>query len=140
MEHKIVGDDGEPTASIQKNFWSYIKVTKKDCVGTAPLKDNGILFSDSKNKAEILNKQYQSVFSKEDLTSIPTPSEAPFPSMPEIIISQEGVLKLLKDLKENKASGPDNIPSRVLKVAAEPVFCLPSAPVYCFPTNWHCSK
>ena len=125
MEHKIVGDDGEPTASIQKNFWSYIKATKKDRVGTAPLKDNGILFSDAKNKAEILNKQYQSVFSKEDPTSIPTPSEASFPSMPEIVISQEGVLKLLKDLKENKASGPDNIPSRVLKVAAEPVsLCL----------------
>ena len=110
MEHKIVGDDGEPTASMQKNFWSYIKATKKDRVGTAPLKDNGILFSDAKNKAEILNKQYQSVFSKEDPTSIPTPSEASFPSMPEIVISQEGVLKLLKDLKENKASGPDNIP------------------------------
>ena len=76
-------------------------------------------------QTEILNKQYQSVFSKEDPTSIPTPSEASFPSMPEIVISQEGVLKLLKDLKENKASGPDNIPSRVLKVAAEPVsLCL----------------
>ena len=61
----------------------------------------------------------------EDPTSIPTPSEASFPSMPETVISQEGVLKLLKDLKENKASGPDNIPSWVLKVAAEPVsICL----------------
>ena len=56
MEHKIVGDDGEPTASIQKNFWSYIKATKKDRVGTAPLKDNSILFSDAKNKAEILKQ------------------------------------------------------------------------------------
>ena len=36
-------------------------------------------------------------------------------------MSQEGVLKLLLDLKENKASGPDNIPPRVLKVAAEPI-------------------
>ena len=34
-------------------------------------------------------------------------------------------MKLLLDLKENKASGPDNIPSRILKVAAEPVsYCL----------------
>jgi len=41
--------------------------------------------------------------------------------MPEIIVTQDGVLKLLLDLKENKASGPDSIPSRVLKAAAEPV-------------------
>ena len=106
MEHKIVGDDGKPTTSIQKNFWSYIKATKKYRVGTAPHQGQRHSFSDAKNKAEILNKQYQSMFSKEDPTSIPTPSEASFPSMPEIVISQEGVLKLLEDLKENKASGP----------------------------------
>ena len=41
--------------------------------------------------------------------------------MPEIKVTREGVLKLLRDLKENKASGPDNIPPRVLKVAAEPI-------------------
>ena len=41
--------------------------------------------------------------------------------MPEIKVSREGVLKLLLDLKENKASGPDKVPSRILKVAAEPI-------------------
>ena len=61
MEHKIVGDDGEPRAEVQKNFWSYIKATKKDRVSTPPLKDNGILISDSKCKSEILNRQYQSI-------------------------------------------------------------------------------
>ena len=121
MEHKIVGDDGEPTANIQKNFWGYIKATKKDRVGTAPLKNNNILFSDPKSKAEILNKQYQSVFTQEDPVNIPSPIEPPSPTTPEIKVSREGVLKLLLDLKENKASGPDKVPSRILRVAAEPI-------------------
>ena len=56
---------------------------------------------------------------------MPTPTEPPSPTMPEIVVTQDGVKKLLLDLKENKASGPDNIPSRILKVAAEPVsYCL----------------
>ena len=121
MEHKIVGDDDEPTANIQKNFWGYIKATKKDRVGTAPLKNNNVLFSDPKSKAEILNKQYQSVFIQEDTLNMPSPIEPPSPSMPEIKVSHEGVQKLLLDLKENKASSPDKVPSRILKVAAEPI-------------------
>ena len=31
----------------------------------------------------------------------------------------KGVLKLLKDIKPHKATGPDNIPGRLLKEAAE---------------------
>ena len=108
-------------ALLLENFWSYIKATKKDRVGTAPLKNNNILYSDPKSKAEILNKQYQSVFSKEDPVNIPSPTEPPSPPMPDIEVSREGVLKLLLDLKENKASGPDKIPTRILKVAAEPI-------------------
>ena len=41
--------------------------------------------------------------------------------MTNITVTREGVLKLLQDLKENKACGPDNIPPRVLKTAAEPI-------------------
>ena len=79
MEHKIIGDDSEPTVNIQKNFWGYIKATKKDRVGTAPLKNNNVLFSDPKCKAEILNKQYQSEFTQEDPVNMPSPIE---PSSP----------------------------------------------------------
>ena len=98
MEHKIVGDDGEPRAEGQKNFWSYIKATKKDRVSTHPIKNNGILISDSKCKSEILNRQYQSVFSEEDSSTMPTPTEPPSPTMPEIVVTQDGVKKLLLDL------------------------------------------
>ena len=35
--------------------------------------------------------------------------------MPDIMISQEGVLKLLKKINLHKASGPEMIPARILK-------------------------
>jgi hypothetical protein len=38
--------------------------------------------------------------------------------MPPIHISTQGVEKLLKDIKPNKAQGPDNIPARILKEMA----------------------
>ena len=41
------------------------------------------------------------------------------PSIEPIIISTPGVIKLLKNLKPHKASGPDNIPARLLIMVAE---------------------
>ena len=131
MESTIVGEDGEAAADIQKKFWNHIKATKKDHVGTASLKDNGVLVSDPKSKANILNRQYQSVFSQEDqtkfLTNIPQPIEPPSPPMSDIVVSQDSILKLLLELKVNRASGPDLIGllARILKLAASPLLhCL----------------
>jgi hypothetical protein len=47
-------------------------------------KDVGILHADAKDKADILNRQYQSVFTNEDTSDIPTPDGKPYSSMPEI--------------------------------------------------------
>jgi hypothetical protein len=126
MENNIIGsDEKEPAGTIQKRFWSHVKAVKKDRVGTAPLKDNGLLVSDPKCKASILNRQYQSVFSQENSSELPAPTERPSPPMSEISISREGILKLLLNLKENKASGPDLLPPRILKSAAHPIsYCL----------------
>ena len=41
--------------------------------------------------------------------------------MPEIHVSDEGIFKLMSSLNVNKASGPDHIPSRILKIAAKPL-------------------
>ena len=50
------------TGRDQKRFWSYIKSLKKDSSNISPLRENGILQSDDKQKAEILNRQFQSAF------------------------------------------------------------------------------
>ena len=137
MEESITGVDDDSQNNSNKKFWCHIKGTKKDKVGTAPLKGNGILVSDSKGKAEILNRQYQSVFTREDSTNIPHPIEPPSPKMNDIVISRHGILKLLQDFKENKASDPDLIPPRVLKAAANPIsFCLEFFPSLHFDRNF----
>ena len=45
-----------------KKFWKFIKHQKTDYSGVAPLKVNGKLINDPKEKAEVLNEQFQSVF------------------------------------------------------------------------------
>ena len=107
--------------SIGKRFWSYIKSRKSDPTGITTLKEGNKETSDGPEQAEILNRQYQSVFTKEDLSSMPVLGPSPFNSMPDIDFSTDGIEKLLTNLKSNKASGPDAIPARILKEAASEI-------------------
>ena len=116
-------ETGEPDSDHipkQKRFWSYIKSLRKDSTGIAPLKDNGRLFNASKDKADILNRQYQYVFTQEDPdTKVPDPEGKPYPDMNNILVSEDGVRKLLQKCNPQKATGPDMIPARLLKECAE---------------------
>ena len=95
-----------------------MKSLRKDASGVSPLLHDSVCHSDSTEKANILNHQFQSVFTREDLASLPDKGDSPFPSMPEIGVDTNGVRKLLEGLNPHKASGPDAIPPRVLKEAA----------------------
>lgn len=57
------------SSSSKKRFWSYIKSKRKDNNGVAPLKNGDTVCTDAKHKACVLNKQFQSVFTAEDLSS-----------------------------------------------------------------------
>jgi hypothetical protein len=71
-------------------------------------------------KAQALNRQYESVFTKEDLTTIPeVDSGMLIPDMLNIQFSVDGTAKLLQRLNPSKANGPDKIPTRVLKECAD---------------------
>ena len=104
----------------QKRFWSYIKSLRKDTTGVAPLKDNGRLFNAPRDKAEILSRQYQSVYTQQDQDSpVPEPEGVPYPRMEDFSVTVEGVEKLLHRSNPGKASGPDLIPARLLKECSE---------------------
>ena len=113
-------DSTAQPASKQKRFWSYIKSLRKDSGGVSPLKSDGIMYNNPKDKANILNKQYQSVFTRET-PNIPDMEGPTYPSMPDITVDTRGVLKLLKNIKPNKASGPDMIAARLLRELAEEI-------------------
>ena len=67
----------------------------------------------SKDKVNIFNRYFNSVYTKELLHNMPTLAEGNYPDMPEIEITLDGVVSLLQKLKPFKACGPDQIPNRM---------------------------
>ena len=115
----MVTIDPDNANGVPKKFWTYIKHRRSNHNNIPPLKCNGVLHHDSQRKADILNDQFKSVFTSEDDTPIPPPTPA-HPSIHDITITEPGVLKLLTNLKVNKACGPDGISPRIMKeLAAE---------------------
>jgi hypothetical protein len=62
----VVSDESIETVQKQKKIWNYIRNIKKDSSGVAPLRSDGLLVDDTKEKAEIVNRQYFSVFTPEN--------------------------------------------------------------------------
>ena len=111
-------DSSDPNTSKPgkiKKFWSFVKSLKKDAYGITSLRENGILKTDSKEKANICNRQFQSAFTREDDSDPPSKGASPFSSMGDITVDPKGVTKLLDGLNVHKASGPDGLNARVLK-------------------------
>ena len=73
---------------------------KTDSSGVAPLRSDGVLHSHPVDQATILNKQFQSAFSSKETYSpekfkscCNMPGQ--YPSAEDLIITENGVLKLL---------------------------------------------
>ena len=79
------------------------------------MRENGVLKTDTVDKANICNRQFQSAFTYEADTEIPLKGASPFSSMEEITVDPVGVAKLLTKLNIHKASGADGLSARVLK-------------------------
>ena len=75
---------------------------------------------DDRDKANALNNQFTSVFTSERYP-IPVIDPSLYSSMPPIDIGTNGIIKQLKNLNQNKATGPDELPARVLKETAEQI-------------------
>ena len=113
-------DFGDPQAEQEagkmKRFWSFVKSLWKANSGVIPLKEHGKMHADPVDGANIPNKQYETVFTKEEEDEDTAVLQGkPYPETSDIMISQEGVLKLLKKINTHKASGPDMIPAHILK-------------------------
>lgn len=66
-------------------------------------------------KAKLLKKQFQSTYTREDLSYLPDKGPSPHSPMKIICINSHGVHKLLRGFKLHKATGPDMILARFLK-------------------------
>ena len=65
------------------------------------------MHADLKDRTNILNRQYVSVYTREDTSNVPSPSGQPYQPMEEIVITEQGVRKLLQKMTPRKACGPD---------------------------------
>ena len=122
---EVMGGLGETLTAISpadntgvKRAWSYLKLLRTESAGIPTLLRNNRVCSTDSTKAEALRVQYESVFINERLDSLPPMSQSPFSDMPEIIFTVPGIEKLLMAVNPSKASGPDQIPARILRDAA----------------------
>ena len=103
-----------------KKLFRYIKNKGQENIGISDLKDNdNNLIQDPVHKANLLNNHFGSVFSK-PLPHIKHsfPANNRLPDINGITVTRAGVLKLLLNINPNKATGPDGIPGRLLKLCA----------------------
>ncbi|XP_072050283.1 uncharacterized protein [Amphiura filiformis] len=84
-----------------RQFWRFINSSRKDSSGVQVLKVQDTNITSDKGKAETLADQFSSVFTKESVAdSKPELPPSPYPDMPNITVSVDGVAKLLKELKQ----------------------------------------
>ena len=83
-----------------KKFWSFMKNLRKDSTGVACLRENGILKTDNKDKADIFNKQFESVYTREQPGDPPSKGPSPYPDnlLGDLYIDPNGVKRLLDRL------------------------------------------
>lgn len=112
---------GEAIEENPKRFWSYVKQLRQEDPGVADLEIEGKIFSDGETKAEILNKQFSSVFTNESDSVPQSVGNEPKSRISPLIITITGVTKQLTSLKTNKACSQDNIPSWFLKEYAQEI-------------------
>ena len=120
-EHlKAIGDN--LITSHYKPFWKCIKSPRHSSTGVLSLNTLNGTATSTIDKADALSNQFQSVFTKEDCSNLPTLNSSPTKSMLPIQISTEGIVKLLKELKLQKApDGPDCVTATIIKTCAEQV-------------------
>ena len=101
-----------------KPFWAYTRRKIKTSTGVSALLSDvndpmSIKFSAS-DKAEILQKQFLSVFTIEPEGPMPT---VPVPSnlITDIVVTEKMVEELLSKINPNKSVGPDDLHPRLLK-------------------------
>ncbi len=112
----------DPASRRNKKLGALVKSKRCDQMGVAPLKVGSFVHSDPKRKANILNNQFTSVFSADDGSPVPDLNDSDaHPTMDEILVDLNGVIKLLKNVKPFTASGPDKIPAMLLKESAEEI-------------------
>lgn len=118
-------------AKSSKEFWKTVKLfqgtNKSSSIG--PIKDpQGILLTDDTLKANAFNSYFTNICSTLNITAVPHPplptnynsNCRSTPTLPSLNVNQELLSLCVKHhIKANKASGPDNIDGKVLRLLGD---------------------
>ena len=122
---KYEKDIAERSKRSPKVFWSYTRSKLKTKTGVAPLlentKDNSSIWYSDIEKANILQRQFASVFTKEPDGDLPNFRLRTFKEINLPEIDSEIVLKRILELDVDKACGPDEMHPRLLKELADEI-------------------
>jgi hypothetical protein len=106
-----------------KAFWKYVSSKTKSRSGVSDLeRGDGSMTTSNKDKAEVLNQFFSSVFTREDIDNVPSLGDRyEGEVLSDLKVTEEAVLKKLIKLKSSKSAGPDGLHPRVLKEVANQI-------------------
>ena len=114
--NNLVGD----VKANPRDFYRYINSQKKRYPRYSPVEKEKWKWNIAQTefeKAEEFNGQFSDVFTESEYKQVPLMDRS-VPFMHGIVVTKEGVTKLLKGLNPSKALGPDELHPRVLKELA----------------------
>ena len=109
-----------------KSLYAYVRSKQKVRDKVGPLENNrGNIISDGFQMAEVLNEYFSSVFTTQDISSLPVPftkfegnkSE----HLGQLFVTPEVIAKKIKKMKDNKSPGIDGLPPKLLKEIVEQI-------------------
>ena len=112
--------------NYNKSFYAYVRSKQKVRDKVEPLENNrGNIISDGFQMAEVLNEYFSSVFTTEDISSLPVPfmkfegntSE----HLGQLFVTPKLIAKKIKKMKDTKSPGVDWIPPKLLKEIVEQI-------------------
>jgi hypothetical protein len=111
-------------------LFSYIKRKTKSRSGIGPLKDErGKVLQDDKEMADLLNRFFSGIFTRENTTNVPEPEPMTFQQeLKDINISVRSVKNKIHKLRADAATGPDGLGPLLLKKLVDEI-ALPLAKV-----------
>ena len=111
-EHKLAKD----AKSNPKAFFQYVKSKTKQVESISNLvKADGTLTENDKEKAEVLNEFFGSVFTSEDVSNVPVFIHSNENILSDFSVREEEMRTRLRALKVSKSPGPDGIHPRILR-------------------------
>ena len=94
-------------------FYKHVNGMRKKWEGITRLIVDGQEYTEARGMAEVMNARFQSVFTEEEDFS--KEDEDFGESNLEVVVEREEVLKLMRELDVNKATGPDGISNWILR-------------------------